>query len=338
MVVCPGCKREIGTTRPSCIYCGHDVSALRSQSGTDAGLSANSGATSAWAVVIEPDVDREDRDAAALGDALGLSAFETQQLMRRPVPYAVDCRDQAQARALADQIETCGFDAVTYPQSDINEVPPARIVHAVTVLDAHSGLDQSPYRAGAGPRRMILTARGGEQFEVSALELRLVAVGELRIRRRRPGFSLGGAYRAARELQRVLDRPLGEGVTTTDRRMLVDLYWEPPGGAITPLRIASNTTTVAGLGVRNYERTAGIGRLLVWLQRAASSLPVDQAHKFDSQRRGSRSHRFSSNDMQRWDRWSARAWVMTRARQNAGRGSGRMRRVTAATAAPRRPA
>lgn len=113
---------------------------------------------------------------------------------------------------------------------------------------------------------------------------------------------------------RVFLRDIRAAVVGDAPHHVIDLY----GDLLAPLRLRARYTTIRGLGLKDFERTAALSRFETWLPTTAPHIGFDRGFKHEATLLESeRSYTGASSARERprdWDAWSTRTWVVRRLR------------------------
>ncbi len=185
MASCPACARPAAAGRPRCLYCGAPLPAVPET------------APEAAAAPAAPEPEGRDRvicdaagvEAAALGAALGIGAYEAGQLARRGGWQELRALPPAEALALAGRLRAAGARAEVVPEADGRRAARPLLVQGGGFEGGSLALDTGAGPIGLLPAELLLIVRGPITREYQAQEAPgWRALRRVRVNNPQPGY------------------------------------------------------------------------------------------------------------------------------------------------------
>lgn len=163
---CPACARPAAAGRPHCLYCGAPLPA------------AAAAAPEAVAAPAAAEPEGRDRvvcdatgvEAAALGAALGIGAYEAGQLVRRGGWQELRALPAAEAQALAARLRAVGARAEVVPEAESRRAARPQAVQGGGFEAGTLALDTPAGPLALAPADLLLIVRGPIAREYQAQE------------------------------------------------------------------------------------------------------------------------------------------------------------------------
>jgi hypothetical protein len=158
---CPSCGRPVALARPQCLYCG---AALPADVVLEAGRQAEAAQAEAAAPAGPPRslivVDFEGADATAVAKALGLSAFEAAQRVRRGGWQLQRIALADEAAREAERLARAGLRVLALPEAEVRSAARPVVVSGGSWTNEELTLRTEGGTARAGASGLLLVVRG----------------------------------------------------------------------------------------------------------------------------------------------------------------------------------